>query len=78
MKEQHLGLSTDGSNVSQQPNASSSAVSPGEDEDHYQSLTSSPIQVEPEAEVEHSTSDEGRPQEEEAVNNYETLKGKCW
>ena len=69
---------TDGSNVSQQPNASPSAVSLGEGEDHHQSLTSSPIQVEPAGEVEHSTSDEGSQQEEEAVNNYETLKGKYW
>ena len=69
---------TDGSNVSQQPNASSSAVSPGEGENHHQSLTPSPVQVEPEGEVEDSSSDEGRPQEVEAVNNYETFKGEYW
>lgn len=66
---------TDGSNVSQQPNAPSSAVSPGEGEEHHQSLTPFSVQVAPEGEVEHSTSDEGRTEEEEAVNNnYETLK----
>ena len=70
---------TDGSNVSQQPNAPSSAVSPGEGEEHHQSLTPFSVQVEPEGEVEHSTSDEGRTEEEEAVNNnYETFKGKYW
>lgn len=70
---------TDGSNVSQEPNASSPPVSPWEVEDHHQSLTPSPIQVEPQGEVEHSTSDEGRTEEEEAVNNnYETFKGKYW
>lgn len=71
---------TDGSNVSQQPNAPSSAVSSGEGEEHHQSLTPFSVQVEPEGEVEHSTPDEGRTEEEEAVNNnyYETLKGKYW
>ena len=70
---------TDGSNVSQEPNASSPPVSPWEGEDHHQSLTPSPIQVEPQGEVEHSTSDEGRTEEEEAVNNnYETFEGKYW
>lgn len=65
---------TDDSNVSQQPKDSSSAVSSGEGEEHHQSLTPFSVQVEPEGEVEHSTSDEGRTEEEEAVNNYETLK----
>jgi len=69
------GSGTDGSNVSQQTNAPSSAVSPGEGEEHHQSLTPFSVQVEPEGEVEHSTSDEGRTEEEEAVNNnYETFK----
>lgn len=66
---------TDGSNVLQQPNAPSSAVSPGEGEEHHQSLTPFSVQVASEGEVEHSTSDEERTEEEEAVNNnYETFK----